>query len=153
FLRPTEPEVCDGHQEVTLWLPPAVDSRSLIHHFVTFLGKNGIVESHVYDTLILSDLHLGADMSRARDALRLLQQTRYRRLILNGDIFADLNFARLKKEHWKFLGYIRKLSNPKRNVEVIWVEGNHDHGLTEIMSHLVGVQVYQEYRWEYRGVR
>src|SRR3981189_3434725 len=92
-------------------------------------------------------------MSRARDALRVLRQTRYQRLILNGDIVADLNFERLKKEHWKFLGYIRKLSNPKRNVEVIWVEGNHDHGLTEIMSHLVGIRVYQEYRWEYRGVR
>jgi len=111
------------------------------------------VESPVYDTLILSDLHLGSDMSRARDALRLLQQTCYRRLILNGDIFADLNFARLKKEHWKFLGYIRKLSNPKRNVEVVWVEGNHDHGLTEIMSHLVGVRVFQEYRWNYQGLR
>src|ERR1035438_5487861 len=84
--------------------------------------------SPVYDTLILSDLHLGAEMSRAREALRVLQESSYRRLILLGDIFADLNFGRLKKEHWKFLGYIRKLSNPKRNVEVIWVEGNHDHG-------------------------
>jgi UDP-2,3-diacylglucosamine pyrophosphatase LpxH len=111
------------------------------------------VEAHVYDTLILSDLHLGADMSRAREALRLLRQIQYRRLILNGDIFADLNFARLKKEHWKFLGYIRKLSNPKRNVEVVWVEGNHDHGLTEIMSHLVGVRAYHEYSWEYQGLR
>jgi UDP-2,3-diacylglucosamine pyrophosphatase LpxH len=107
----------------------------------------------VYDTLILSDLHLGADMSRAREALRVLRENQYRRLILLGDIFADLNFGRLKKEHWKFLGYIRKLSNPKRNVEVVWVEGNHDHGLTEIMSHLVGVRVYQEYQWEYRGLR
>lgn len=107
----------------------------------------------VYDTLLLSDLHLGAQMSRAREALRVLQQNRYRRLILLGDIFADLNFGRLKKEHWKFLGYIRKLSNPKRNVEVVWVEGNHDHGLTEIMSHLVGVRVFQEYRWEYQGLR
>ena len=106
-----------------------------------------------YDTLILSDLHLGADMSRAREALRVLQENQYRRLILLGDIFADLNFGRLKKEHWKFLGYIRKLSNPKRNVEVVWVEGNHDHGLTEIMSHLVGVRVYQEYQWEYQGLR
>ena len=111
------------------------------------------MDSHVYDTLILSDLHLGADMSRARDAMRVLQQNRYRRLILNGDIFADLNFARLKKEHWKFLGYIRKLSNPKRNVEVVWVEGNHDHGLTQIMSHLVGVRAYHEYGWEYQGLR
>jgi UDP-2,3-diacylglucosamine pyrophosphatase LpxH len=107
----------------------------------------------VYDTLILSDLHLGADMSRAREALRVLRENQYRRLILLGDIFADLNFGRLKKEHWKFLGYIRKLSNPKRKVEVVWVEGNHDHGLTEIMSHLVGVRVYQEYQWEYQGVR
>ena len=106
-----------------------------------------------YDTLILSDLHLGADMSRARDALRVLRKNRYRRLILLGDIFADLNFGRLKKEHWKFLGFIRKLSNPKRNIEVVWVEGNHDHGLAEIMSHLVGVRVYQEYQWEYQGVR
>lgn len=107
----------------------------------------------VYDTLIVSDLHLGAEMSRAREALRVLQQKSYRRLILLGDIFADLNFGRLKKEHWKFLGFIRKLSNPKRKVEVVWVEGNHDHGLTEIMSHLVGVRVYQEYRWDYQGLR
>jgi metallophosphoesterase superfamily enzyme len=77
------------------------------------------VGSHVYDTLILSDLHLGGEMSRAREALRVLQENRYGRLILLGDIFADLNFARLKKEHWKFLGFIRKLSNPKRNVEVV----------------------------------
>ena len=107
----------------------------------------------IYDTLILSDLHLGADMSRAREALRVLRENQYRRLILLGDIFADLNFGRLKKEHWKFLGFIRKLSNPKRKVEVVWVEGNHDHGLTEIMSHLVGVRVYQEYQWEYQGLR
>ena len=106
-----------------------------------------------FDTLILSDLHLGAEMSRAREALEVLQQNSYRRLILLGDIFADLNFGRLKKEHWKFLGYIRKLSNPKRHVEVVWVEGNHDHGLAEIMSHLVGVRVYQEYQWDYQGLR
>ena len=109
--------------------------------------------SKILDTLILSDLHLGADMSRARDALRVLREHRYRRLILLGDIFADLNFGRLKKEHWKFLGFIRKLSNPKRKVEVVWVEGNHDHGLAPIMSHLVGVRVYQEYQWEYQGLR
>jgi UDP-2,3-diacylglucosamine pyrophosphatase LpxH len=107
----------------------------------------------VYDTLILSDLHLGADMSRAHEALCVLRENQYRRLILLGDIFADLNFGRLKKEHWKFLGFIRKLSNPKREVEVVWVEGNHDHGLAPIMSHLVGVRVYQEYQWEYRGLR
>ena len=111
------------------------------------------MEQQVYDTLILSDVHLGAEMSRARDANRMLKENSFRRLILLGDIFADLNFGRLKKEHWQFLGTIRKLSNPKRNVEVVWVEGNHDHGLTDIMSHLVGVKVFQEYEWEYAGLR
>jgi UDP-2,3-diacylglucosamine pyrophosphatase LpxH len=70
-----------------------------------------------------------------------------------GDIFNDLNFRRLKKEHWQFLSYIRKLSNPKRNVEVVWVEGNHDLGLSDLMSHLVGVPVYQHYAWDYRSRR
>jgi len=106
-----------------------------------------------YNTLILSDLHLGAETSHARQAMRVLKQNRFQRLILLGDIFADLNFARLTKDHWKFLGYIRKLSNPKRNIEVVWVEGNHDHGLTDVMSHLVGVRVYQHYAWEYGGLR
>src|ERR1700721_2999338 len=93
------------------------------------------------NTLILSDLHLGAETSRAREATRLLKECRFERLILLGDIFADLNFARLTKDHWKFLGYIRKLSNPKRNIEIVWGGGNHDQGRTNIMSHLVGVGV------------
>src|SRR5579885_2234690 len=107
----------------------------------------------VYDTLILSDVHLGAETSHAREATSLLKSARFRRLILLGDIFADLNFGRLTKEHWKFLGLIRKLSNPKRNIEVVWVEGNHDQGLTDVMSHLVGVDVYQEFMWDFCGKR
>jgi UDP-2,3-diacylglucosamine pyrophosphatase LpxH len=111
------------------------------------------MDPHVCNTLILSDLHLGAETSHAREATRVLKENRFQRLILLGDIFADLNFARLTKEHWKFLGYIRKLSNPKRNIEVVWVEGNHDHGLANIMSHLVGVRVYEHYEWDYRSLR
>jgi UDP-2,3-diacylglucosamine pyrophosphatase LpxH len=110
------------------------------------------MDAAVYDTLILSDVHLGAEVSRARAATRMLKENSFRRLILLGDIFADLNFGRLKKEHWQFLGTIRKLSNPKRNVEVVWVEGNHDLGLTNVMSHLVGVRVFQEYAWKYAGL-
>jgi UDP-2,3-diacylglucosamine pyrophosphatase LpxH len=111
------------------------------------------MDLHVYNTLILSDLHLGAETSRAREATQVLKENRFQRLILLGDIFADLNFARLTKDHWKFLGFIRKLSNPKRKIEVVWVEGNHDNGLTDIMSHLVGVRVYQHYEWLYDGLR
>jgi UDP-2,3-diacylglucosamine pyrophosphatase LpxH len=107
----------------------------------------------VADTIILSDLHLGSEVSRASDAIRMLKSASFNRLILLGDIFSDLNFRRLKKERWQFLGYIRKLSNPKREIEVVWVEGNHDHGLSDVMSHLVGIRVYDEYAWEYCGVK
>jgi UDP-2,3-diacylglucosamine pyrophosphatase LpxH len=112
-----------------------------------------VMSPAVYDTLILSDLHLGSEISRAEQATRMLRGNRFRRLILLGDIFSDLNFGRLTKAHWKFLGYIRKLSNPKREVEVVWVEGNHDRGLSMVMSHLVGVRVYEEYQWEFDGHR
>src|SRR5262245_51422886 len=105
------------------------------------------------ETLILSDLHLGSPLSRASEALELLKASRFRRLILLGDIFCDLDFRRLDRIHWEFLSYIRTLSNPKRRIEVVWVEGNHDHGLSKVMSHLVGVPVYQRYVWEYQGKR
>jgi UDP-2,3-diacylglucosamine pyrophosphatase LpxH len=49
------------------------------------------------------------------------------------------------------LSHIRKLSNPRRNIDVIWVEGNHDDGLAEIMSHLIGIEVHKEFSWFING--
>jgi len=103
------------------------------------------------ETMIVSDVHLGSEVSRSDDLLQMLQAHTFKRLILLGDIFSNLNFKRLTGKHWELLSYIRKLSNPKRRIEIIWVEGNHDRGLSEIMSHLVGVTVYQEYVWTYGG--
>lgn len=108
------------------------------------------MQKHI-ETIIVSDLHLGSEVSRACDLLALLQTIRFKRLILLGDIFSDLNFKRLKREHWELLSFIRKLSNPRRRVEIVWVEGNHDKGLSEVMSHLVGVEVYEEFTWESGG--
>jgi UDP-2,3-diacylglucosamine pyrophosphatase LpxH len=105
----------------------------------------------ICETLIVSDVHLGSNLSLAADLLHLLKNSHFKRLILLGDIFQDLNFSRLTREHWKLISYIRKLSNPKRGVEVVWVEGNHDAGVTEVMEHLLGVKVYQEYTWQWNG--
>jgi hypothetical protein len=70
-------------------------------------GNNRLVQedhgSARVQHLILSDLHLGTETSRAREATRVLKENRFERFILLGDIFADLNFARLTKEHWKSL--------------------------------------------------
>ena len=103
------------------------------------------------NTIIISDIHLGSEVSRPDKVKEMLQSYKFDRLILLGDIFDDLNFRRLKKEHWNLLSYIRKLSNPDKEIEVVWVEGNHDEGLIDIMSHLIGIKVYNEYIWNNNG--
>lgn len=99
-------------------------------------------------TLIVSDIHLGSSVSRASKLLELLNTEQYKRLILNGDIFDDLNFTRLQHDHWGLLSKIRELSNPKYGVEVIWIAGNHD-GAAQILSRLIGVTVQNEYIFEW----
>ena len=55
----------------------------------------------IIDTLICSDLHLGTKISRADLLLKELKQYQFNRLILNGDIFEDLNFTRFNSEQWE----------------------------------------------------
>jgi UDP-2,3-diacylglucosamine pyrophosphatase LpxH len=98
------------------------------------------------DAVILSDLHLGSDNCQARRIKDLLEQIVDGRLvtarvILNGDVFDSIDFRRLNRTHWKVLSLIRKLSD---TVEIIWLAGNHD-GSAEIVSHLLGVTVQDEY--------
>lgn len=98
--------------------------------------------------MIISDLHLGSEVSRASDLLVLLSQYSFERLVLLGDIFDDLDFRDLGQSHWDFLAYIGDLS---KKIEVVWVEGNHDKGFSRIMSALVGGKVHRAYSWMYRG--
>ncbi len=105
------------------------------------------------DTLVVSDVHLGLPASRAEALLETLRHWRFHRLILLGDIFHDLHFGRLNAEHWEFLSHVRKLSNPKRRVEVVWVLGNHDRKAAQVASHLMGVRVCEHYAWESHGRR
>jgi UDP-2,3-diacylglucosamine pyrophosphatase LpxH len=87
----------------------------------------------------------------ARELFELLSTLTFKRLILLGDMFSDLDFSRLTKEHWAVISLIRKLSNPKRDVEVVWVEGNHDLGVAQVMEHFIGVKVFQQYTWDWNG--
>lgn len=104
------------------------------------------------ETLIISDIHLGSDVSKVKQLTSKLQfkleSGEIRKLILLGDIFQDINFKRLKKNHWNFLSLIRKFSD---NIEIIWVYGNHDEKIVDVMSHLVGIEVYEKYIWEHKG--
>jgi UDP-2,3-diacylglucosamine pyrophosphatase LpxH len=104
------------------------------------------------DTFIFSDLHLGSDVSRSKELLRVLQTYSFRRLILLGDIFDDLNFKRLRRDHWEMLSWLRKLSDPDRKVEIVWILGNHDL-LLENVSRFIGIEVRDKYSWEHNRKR
>jgi UDP-2,3-diacylglucosamine pyrophosphatase LpxH len=105
---------------------------------------------HTTNTLIISDIHLGSSVSRSKELLHRLKSLTFERLILNGDIFDDLNFTRLHHDDWALLTYLRELSNPEKKVELIWVVGNHD-GPANTLSHLIGVPVRDEYAFEWYG--
>jgi UDP-2,3-diacylglucosamine pyrophosphatase LpxH len=106
------------------------------------------------DAIVISDLHLGSDNCQAESLVRFLETVRYgdlptRRLILNGDVFDSIDFRRLKKHHWKVLSLIRKMSD---ELEIVWINGNHD-GPSDVVSHLLGVEVVDEYEISTGGKR
>jgi UDP-2,3-diacylglucosamine pyrophosphatase LpxH len=99
----------------------------------------------VYDAVVISDIHLGSENCQAKCLVHFLESIRHgpmstRRLILNGDVFDSIDFRRLKKQHWRILSLIRKLSD---HIEITWINGNHD-GPAEIVSHLLGVTCSDE---------
>ncbi len=110
-----------------------------------------MAEKEFVDTLILSDIHLGSKVSRAKEALTTIKKYSFNRLILLGDIFDDLNFERLHEDHWAFISYIRELFNQSQKIEVAWVIGNHDELLLKVMSHLMNMEAHRFYEWEYNG--
>ena len=97
------------------------------------------------ETVIISDVHLGSKVSRAKELKKTLELETFDRLILAGDIFDDLNFKRFQKSHWKLLSFLRKIS---KNKEIIWVVGNHD-GPAEVLSNILGISIVDEFVFEH----
>jgi UDP-2,3-diacylglucosamine pyrophosphatase LpxH len=106
-----------------------------------------------YDCLVISDLHLGGAVCQARLLEGFLEWAaeHARTLVINGDIFDDLNFKRLKRRHFACLQIIRRHSD-RDDFEVIWIRGNHD-GPAEIVGHIVGVDVLDETIYDNGAVR
>jgi UDP-2,3-diacylglucosamine pyrophosphatase LpxH len=106
----------------------------------------------VFDAIILSDIHLGSDNCQAKALCGLLEEIAAgdlvtERLVLNGDVFDSFDFRRLTKHHWRVLSLVRKLSD---RIEITWIAGNHD-GSAEVVSHLLGVAVRDEFTFQSGG--
>lgn len=113
-----------------------------------FLGHTE-VDSLMYDAILLSDLHLGAEscqVGHLQSFIADLPPTR--RLILNGDVLENTEY-RLTKQHWRVLSQLRKLAD---KLELIWVRGNHDCDADSV-AHLIGANFVQEHEFESGGRR
>jgi UDP-2,3-diacylglucosamine pyrophosphatase LpxH len=106
-----------------------------------------------YDCLVLSDLHLGSAVCQAAllEEFLLWAVDHTHVLVINGDIFDDLNFKRLTKRHFACLKVIRRNSD-RPDLRLVWIRGNHD-GPADIISHIVGVPILDEYIFENGQVR
>ncbi len=103
----------------------------------------------VFETVIISDIHLGSKVSRTDALLDFLERVRFKRLIINGDVFDSINMRRLNRYHWKVLSRLRRLTDQENNQEVIWIRGNHD-GFSDLLTQLLGVKVYNEYSFSWQ---
>ncbi|HLM84538.1 MAG TPA: UDP-2,3-diacylglucosamine diphosphatase [Candidatus Bathyarchaeia archaeon] len=110
------------------------------------MNKNkNINRSH---TLIISDLHLGSRVSRAKEAAEFLKGFDFKKLILLGDVFEDLNLNRLRSDDWKFLALLAHISKTRK---VRWVVGNHDKDLAKVFAALTGAKAYNVYTWRVKN--
>lgn len=99
-----------------------------------------MTDSIHYKTIIVSDIHLGTKGSKAKELVRFLRKNPCEKLILNGDI---IDFWQLKKngkwkkKHTRFFKIVIKMMQ-KFNTEVIYLRGNHDDLLDNIMPFSIG---------------
>jgi UDP-2,3-diacylglucosamine pyrophosphatase LpxH len=93
-----------------------------------------------YKTIVVSDLHLGIKASKAKEISKFLKHNTCDNLILNGDIIDGWQLrkgGKWKKKHTKFFKLILNYVS-KRKCKVIYVRGNHDDFLDEILPFQLG---------------
>lgn len=91
-----------------------------------------------YRTIIISDIHLGSQYSRAKEVTKFLKDNKCEILILNGDIIDGWALKRggiWNDDHMKC---IRRILKKSKKTKVYWVRGNHDDFLYNFIPFTVG---------------
>jgi UDP-2,3-diacylglucosamine pyrophosphatase LpxH len=100
-----------------------------------------------YQTIIVSDLHLGTKDSKAEEFIEFIEAHPTELLILNGDIidgWALNRGTKWKKPHTKVISKLLQLSNKTR---IIWIRGNHDEFIQEFIgTHLGAIEIREDYK-------
>jgi UDP-2,3-diacylglucosamine pyrophosphatase LpxH len=108
-----------------------------------------------YNTVIISDLHLGSKAARRDDILDFLDKISTETLILNGDIIDGWSLQRGSKWTKKDTKIIRKiLKISETDTEVIWLRGNHDEFLKDFLPFDLGnIKIVEDYIHQHGSIR
>ena len=108
-----------------------------------------------YNTVIVSDLHLGSKAARRDYILDFLDKISTETLILNGDIIDGWSLQRGSKWTKKDTKIIRKiLKISETDTEVIWLRGNHDEFLKDFLPFDLGnIKIVEDYIHQYGSIR
>jgi UDP-2,3-diacylglucosamine pyrophosphatase LpxH len=93
-----------------------------------------------YKTVIISDVHLGSEGSKAKEVTLFLKSVTCETLIMNGDIIDGWQLKKggsWKKKHTAFFRTILKMIENQRT-KVIYLRGNHDDFLDQIIPFSLG---------------
>jgi len=93
-----------------------------------------------FRTIIISDLHLGSNGSKAEEVTNFLKSYSCKRLILNGDIIDAWQLKKYgvwKRKHTMFFRRVLKMIE-QHNTKVIYIRGNHDDFLDQIIPFRLG---------------
>lgn len=87
-----------------------------------------------YKAIVLSDIHLGSNWSRTKEATKFLKKNSCDTLILCGDIIDGWAILRGKRAKWKrcHTNFMKALLDISHDTKIIYVRGNHDDFLDRI---------------------
>lgn len=101
-----------------------------------------------YRTIVISDVHLGATGSKAKEVNFFLKHTRCDKLIMNGDIIDTWALKRngvWTKDCTNFIRHILKKIE-KHNTQIIYTRGNHDDLLERFLPiQFAGIRLVENY--------
>ncbi len=93
-----------------------------------------------YKTVIISDVHLGSEGSKAKEVSLFLKSVTCDTLIMNGDIIDGWQLKKggsWKKKHTAFFRTILKMIE-NQHTKVVYLRGNHDDFLDQIVPFSLG---------------
>ncbi len=110
-----------------------------------------------FRTIIISDVHLGTRGSKVKEVTSFLKQYTCQKLILNGDIIDGWQlkkYGEWKRKHTSFFRIILKMME-ERQTKVIYLRGNHDDFLDQVLPLKLGrqFQIRRNYTLKTEGKR